>query len=191
MDAPAGITELLAAAGRGEPDALDQVFALVYGELRRLAHRQIRHGVPGETIDTTALVHEAYLRLTRNQGLALRDRSHFFALSARSMRQILVDLARERTALKRGGGRPLEPLDEERIAVEERADEILGLDQALERLAAVDERLARLVELRFFAGLSVEEVAELLGVSDRTVKRDWRKARAFLHLEMTGRDGPA
>ena len=174
------VTELLSASSRGDREARERLFSLVYGELRALAHRQLRRAVPGETMNTTALVHEAYLKIARPGGTA-RDRGHFFAIAARAMRQILVDQARERTAQKRGGGQRLEVLHEEAVTLDARAGEIVALDGALERLAALDERLSHLVELRFFAGLSVEETAEVLSVSDRTVKRDWRKARTFLH----------
>jgi RNA polymerase sigma factor (TIGR02999 family) len=196
-DTPGEITLLLAAARDGERDAMDRVFGLVYRELRSLAHRQLGYGQRDGTLQTTALVHEAYLKLARRETLELRDRAHFFALAARAMRQILVDYARERLAQKRGGGALVLELDEGRSAASSPDDgpfasdaEVLALDAALTRLATLDERLGKLVELRFFGGLSVEETAKLLAVSDRTVKRDWRRARAFLHVELAGTPPP-
>jgi RNA polymerase sigma factor (TIGR02999 family) len=183
-DAANEVTRLLAAVRAGEPAAMDQVFGLVYGQLRALARRQRRRGPHGATLGTTALVHEAYLKLAHREGLALQDRAHFFALAARAMRQILVDYARERQTLKRGGGVPALPFDDERPAAGGEALDVLSLDDALSKLGRLDDRLVRLVELRFFAGLSIEETAELLGVSERTAKRDWQRARAFLHHEL-------
>jgi RNA polymerase sigma factor (TIGR02999 family) len=182
---PAGeVTLLLAAARGGDRDAFDRVYALVYGELRRIAHGQLRHGLRDPTLSTTALVHEAYLKLVPHADAPLADRQHFFALAARAMRQILVDAARRRQADKRGGEAARVELDELEVAAATRAAEFVALDEALARLESVDERLTRLVELRFFAGLSMAELAELLEVSERTLGRDWRRARAFLQLEM-------
>jgi RNA polymerase sigma factor (TIGR02999 family) len=178
------ITELLAAWRGGDRDAAARLMPLVYDELRALARRQLG-GRGGETLRTTALVHEAYLKLGRRSRLVVEDRHHFFAIAARAMRQLVVDHARRRVATKRGGAeRPLS-LDEAEIPIVERAADILALDDALERLAEVDESLSRVVELRFFAGLSVEETAGALDCSPRTVKRDWQKARAFLYRELT------
>ena len=178
------ITSLLAAVGEGDQAAFDRLFSRVYAELRRLASRQLQASPPQQTLATTALVHEAYLKLSADARWSTRDRSHFFALAARAMRQILIDHARRRTRQKRGGvGAPLS-LDMAEIPVLDRAEELLALDEALERLAAVDPELARLVEWRFFAGLSVEEIASTLEVSDRTVKRQWRVARAFLYQQL-------
>jgi RNA polymerase sigma factor (TIGR02999 family) len=161
------------------------VFAVLYDELRAIAHRQLRQAPSGETLSTTGLVHEAYLKLSRGAGWSARDRSHFFALSARAMRMILIDQARARVSEKRGSGlRPLD-LEDVQIPVEERAAELLALDEALDKLGSVDEELARLVEWRFFAGLSVEEIAEISGRSVRTVKRHWQTARAFLYQELS------
>jgi RNA polymerase sigma factor (TIGR02999 family) len=153
-------------------------FEALYDELHALAHRQVRRSRPGATLSTTALLHEAYLKLEGVDRVAGRE--HFFALAARAMRQVLVDHARERAAQKRGGGKIVVTLGGDEPAVEADADELLALDSALSELASVDGRLARVVELRFFAGLSVEETAAALGTSTATVKRDWRAARAFL-----------
>lgn len=153
-------------------------FAALYDELHALAHRQVRRSRPGETLRTTALLHEAYLKLAR--GATANDRHHFFALAARAMRQVLVDHARRQSAGKRGGGQVITTLGDETPAVQADAADLLAIDTALARLLAADERLGRVVELRFFGGLSVEETAETLGTSPATVKRDWRAARAFL-----------
>jgi RNA polymerase sigma factor (TIGR02999 family) len=158
-----------------------ELFAAVYGELKRLAHGQLARG-PRGTLSTTALVHEAYLKL---RGSTVRDREHFFALAARAMRQVLVDYARERGAAKRGGELARVSLDGEALAIETLIDEVLAVDVALGRLEALDERLARLVEWRYFAGMTEPEIAAVLGVTDRTVRRDWQKARAFLYRELS------
>jgi RNA polymerase sigma factor (TIGR02999 family) len=178
------ITELLRAAEGGDRAALDEVFGVVYAELRKLARRQLQVTPVQHTLSTTALVHEAYLKLSVDARWSTRDRSHFFALAARAMRHILIDHARRRTRRKRGGPEAPLSLEDAQVPVHDRGEELLALDQALERLAAVDPELARLVEWRFFAGLSVEEVAQILEVSDRTVKRQWRAARAFLYQQL-------
>ncbi len=179
------ISRLLAAVGHGDPQALASLFTLVYDELRREAHRRRAYLRSGETLSTTALVHETYLKLVGAGRQDCRDRTHFFALAARVMRQILIDDARRRLAEKRGGGeRP--SLDAAEVGFDARAEELLALDEALTRLSSLDERLGHLVELRFYVGLSVEETAEILQLSPRTVKRDWRKARAFLHRSLSG-----
>jgi RNA polymerase sigma factor (TIGR02999 family) len=180
------ITEALAAARLGDRDAFNTVFSAVHGELRRLARAQKRRHSPDATLDTTALVHETYLKLALPANLAVEDRGHFFALAARAMRQILVTSARRRQAQKRGGGEsPLsirEPAGEAALSAASPfpLPELLAIHQSLERLEEMDPELARPVELRFFAGLTEEEVAELRGVSSRTVRRDWQAARAFL-----------
>ncbi len=176
------ITSLLAAMGEGDAPARDRLFNLVYGELRVRARQQLARLRPGETLDTTALVHEAYLKVAPRSAIPYADRVHFFAIASRAMRHIVVDYARRGSAQKRGAGAMLMQLDDDDVSVgtADHADELLALDAALERLAAVDERLARVVELRFFGGLSVEETADVLHSSPRTVKRDWRKARMFL-----------
>jgi RNA polymerase sigma factor (TIGR02999 family) len=160
------------------------VVPLVYARLRRIAHGQLARRGRGQTLDTTSLVHEAYMDLVEETGVAWQDRSHFFAICARAMRRILVDYARERTAQKRGGGKPHVTLEPERLGVEQQADQVLAVDRALESLAGFNERLARLVECRYFAGMTEEETAETLGVSLRTVQRDWTRARAWLLKEL-------
>jgi len=177
-------TWLLLQWRQGAPGSLDRLFPLVYEELRRLARRQLGPGGSGHTLDTTGLVHEAYLKLVDRSRVEVHDRGHFFALAAKAMRQIIVDSARRRAAGKRGGGAPATALDEHDVAAAERSDEVVAVEEALTRLEALDPRLGNVVEMRFFAGLSVEEIAEALGTSPRTVKRDWQKARAFLYLEI-------
>jgi RNA polymerase sigma factor (TIGR02999 family) len=182
---PAGeVTRLLSAAQSGDREAFDRAYDLVYGELRRIAHGQLRRGGRDPTLSTTALVHEAYLKLLPHSDAPMADRQHFFALAARAMRQILVDAARRRQADKRGGAELRVDAEDVDLPVAQRAAEFIAIDEALERLETLDEPLARLVELRFFVGLSVQELAELLGVSERTVGREWRRARAFLQLEL-------
>jgi RNA polymerase sigma factor (TIGR02999 family) len=179
------ITELLAAWRGGDRGAVDRLMPLVYEQLRALAHRQVS-GRNGRTLQTTALVHEAYLKLARHSHLVIQDRHHFFAVAAKAMRQLVVDHARRRLAEKRGGR--LQPISIDVVGLPdgERAAELVALDEALNRLSQLDESLSRVVELRFFAGFSVEETATVLGCSPRTVKRNWRKARALLHAELTG-----
>jgi len=173
------VTELVRAAGRGDVDALRTLFAAVYDELKRLAHRQLAVS-PNPTINTTGLVHETYLKLVQPDRLRLNDRGHFFATAARAMRQIVVDHARRRLADKRGAAVQPVTLDEQIGADALDPSQLVHLDDALWRLQQLEPRLAELVELRFFAGLSVEQVAELRDVAPRTVIRDWRRARAYL-----------
>jgi RNA polymerase sigma factor (TIGR02999 family) len=177
------ITGLLAAWRKGDRAAFDKLLPLVYDQLRFLARRQLA-GQDRRTLQTTDLVHDAYLKLAAHSRLNIQDRRHFFAIAARAMRQLVVDHARRQATQKRGGPIRDLPFEEGQMALDERAVEIVAMDEALDRLAAVDERLSRVVELRFFGGLSVEETAEILDSSPRTVKRDWRKARAFLHGEL-------
>ena len=179
------ITQLLAAWRNGDSNAARSLVPLVYEELRLIARRQLG-GNRTETLRTTALVHEAYLKLGRRSQLAVEDRHHFFAIAGKAMRQLIVDHARRRAAEKRGGQVPLVALEDADAPVAARAAEIVALNEALDRLTAVDPWLGRVVELRFFAGLSVEETADALDCSPRTIKRDWRKARAFLHRELAG-----
>jgi RNA polymerase sigma factor (TIGR02999 family) len=181
MSAEGEITRLLAELRGGDRSALDRLFPLVYRELHAAAHRQLVHARPGETLNTTALVHEAYLKLAGASRPDWNDRRHFFAVAARAMRQIVVDYARHLTAGKRGGGATVLDLDPAMLPAPERAAELVALDEALDELGGLNERLARVVELRFFAGLSVDETGEALELSPRTVKRDWEKARAYLY----------
>lgn len=178
------ITRLLRAAADGDSAAHQELFTLVYDELRRLARRQLARAAGIETLSTTAVVHEAYLKLSAESRWSARDRSHFYALAARTMRHVLIDYARRGSRQKRGGHAVPVSLDEERVAMNPRADELFRLDDALTRLEAADPALARIVEWRFFGGLSVDEIADTLEISSRTVKRHWRVARAFLHREL-------
>lgn len=179
------VTRLLHAARDGDHDALGRLLPLVYDELRRIARRQLR-GASGGTLSATVVVHEAFLKLGGTGGFHVRDRGHFMAVAATAMRQVAIDHARERLAQKRGGGAAHTLLDGHDLPVESRAEELLELDQALTRLAALDTRTARVVELRFFAGLDVDETARALEISTATVKREWRRARAFLYRELGG-----
>jgi RNA polymerase sigma factor (TIGR02999 family) len=182
------ITEALAALNRGTPEAMDRLMSLVYRELKRIAHRQLAAEPGGHTLSTTAVVHEAYLRLAEQSRAQWVDRGQFFALAARTMRRVLIDYARQHQAARRGGpGRSavalelLEHGDSPAISVPQRADSLLALDEALEALSRADQRLARVVECRFYAGLTEVETAEALGISQSTVARDWQMARAWLH----------
>ena len=172
-----------------DPGSLDvnELLPVVYQELRRLAAGYIRHEKPGQTLQPTALVHEAYLRLLKDRPGRWQNRAHFCAIAAHSMRQILIERARARGASKRGGARHRITLDEGLLAGEDRSVDLLALDEALERLAALDPEQARLVELRFFGGLTVEETAEAMNISPATVKRHWTIAKAWLTRELEGR----
>ena len=185
------VTKVLLAARPGDSAAAEELLPLVYDELRRLAGQQMAREAPGQTLQPTALVHEAYLRLVGPRDMAWQNRGHFFAAAARAMRQILVNRAHKRRAAKHGGGRVRVNLQEiEPTAGEPPEDVLFALDEALDQLADVAPRPAQIVMLRYFAGLSVEETAEALGISPRTVKRDWRFARAWLHSEIS-EDEPA
>jgi RNA polymerase sigma-70 factor (ECF subfamily) len=177
-------TDLIETAEHGDATALDQLFPRVYDELRMLARRRLADEQRHDTLQTTALVHEVYLRLVDDTRVTERGRAYFFAAASRAMRQILVDRARRRLAIKRGDGAELVSLDEEQAAVDAYAVELVELDDALTRLAERSPRHARVVELRYFAGLNVERTAEVLGVSPRTVKSDWAMARAWLFSEL-------
>jgi RNA polymerase sigma factor (TIGR02999 family) len=185
------VSVLLASASAGEREAFDRVFKLVYDELRRLA-RQVRRGRASDTLSTTALVHEAYLRLLPSRGLAWEGRSHFMAVAARAMRQVLVRAAERHATAKRGGGQADLSLDEsahrplQSDATMVDPTRLLALDSAVAQLEAFSPRQARVVECRFFAGLSVEETAQALAISEPTVKRDWSAARAWLAREVAG-----
>ena len=181
---PADITELLLAHGGGDAAALDRLVPLVYDDLRRIARGQLRRRRPGDTLNTTGLVHEAYVRLVDQTRASWRDRGHFFAVSAIAMRQIVVDHARRRMRAKRGGDRVTVPLDDVQEPAAREAGRILEIDEALEKLAKVDRRLVQVVECRYFAGLTEEETAAALGVSVRTAQREWFKARAWLRQEL-------
>lgn len=180
----ADVTELLSALANGSPSAAEKLIPLVYDELKRLARAFMRRERPDHTLQTTALVHEAYLRLVRQEAVDWRGRSHFFAISAHLMRQVLIDYARAHLRKKRGGATVVLPLDDALVFSPEHSEELLKLDEALGRLARVDARQSRIVELRFFGGLRVEETAEYLGISPKTVKRDWAVAKAWLHGEL-------
>jgi RNA polymerase sigma factor (TIGR02999 family) len=177
------ISQLLADWATHDPAARDRLMSIVYRELRRLAHHYMRGERAGHTLDTTALVNEAYLRLAGIDAMQWRDRAHFFAMAATLMRRALVDYARQRAREKRGAGISVTSLDENAVAPQAAVD-VLALDEALARLAAVDPQQSRVVELRFFTGLSVEETAEAMGISPATVKRDWATAKLWLYHEL-------
>jgi RNA polymerase sigma factor (TIGR02999 family) len=185
---PGEITRLLASISEGDRQALNRLIPVVYAELRSLAHRQLARIRPGDTLQTTALVHEAYLKLLGTASPEWRDRRHFFAVASRAMRQITVDYARMQSAQKRGGGTAALTLDEQHLPIADRAHDLVLLDSALTELESLSERPAQVVELRFFGGLSIEEAAAVMNVSERTVKREWQKARAFL-FDAFRRDG--
>jgi len=178
------VTELLASWSRGDVKAREELIPLVYAELRRLANSYLRRERSDHTLQPTALVHEAYLRLIAQREIHWKDKGHFFAITAQLMRRILVDHARGHLAEKRGSGMAKVPLDDALVMTRERPGKLLALDESLSRLAQVDPRQAQIVELRVFAGLSVEEAAEFLGISLATVKRDWRMAKAWLSREI-------
>ncbi len=184
------ITQLLVGWRMGDQAALDLLTQAVQAELRQIAQRALRRQPRGQTLQTADLVNEAYLRLLSQTDIAWQNRAHFFAVAARAMRFVLVDRARARQGAKRGGGEERITLDEAAFAVPSqsgnRMEDILALNDALERLAAFDEQKSRIVEMRYFAGMSVEEVAEALGVAAITVKREWARARAWLYRELGG-----
>lgn len=184
--APDEVTALLDAWAGGDRSALDRLLPLVHEELHRLAHRHLKNERSDHSLQTTALVNEAYLRLVGQDRMRWQNRSHFFAIAAQMMRRILIDHARRIAYAKRGGGAKKVSLDEACVVADERAEELVALDDALQSLAQVDERKSRVIELRYFGGLSVEETAEVLGVHPDTVTRDWRRAKAFLRREMAG-----
>lgn len=184
---PAGsgrITRLLLACRQGDEEAYRQLMSLVYADLRRIACRQLKRQQPQVTLNTTGLVHELYLKLLGRVRVPCRDRSHFLALSARAMRQIIVDYARSRNTQKRRAASPHIRFDEARLAADRQAGMLVALDEALAGLAELDERLIRVVECRYFAGYSEQETAEALAVCTRTVQRDWKRARAWLKHEI-------
>jgi RNA polymerase sigma factor (TIGR02999 family) len=181
---PREVTQLLIDWRNGDQAALDKLMPLVYEELRRIAHRYMRRERPGHTLQTTALVNEAYLRLVGNRNVEFQDRAHFFAVAAQVMRHLLVDYARSRKYAKRGGSARRVTLDEAAVVSPGHDDQLLALDQALVKLASIDQRKSKLVEMRYFGGLNTEETAEVLGVSAITVKREWQKAKAWLYREI-------
>lgn len=186
MSSPAehDVTRLLLELSAGGADALSQIMPLVYAELRQIAERSLRRERAGHTLNATALVNEAYLKLVDQQRVQWQNRAHFFAVAARMMRRILVDHARAHQRLKRGGARERLPLDAALEFADEHGPDLCALDEALDRLAQFDPRGGRIVELRFFAGLTIEEAAEVLGASPATVKRDWTAAQAWLRREL-------
>ena len=179
------VTHLLARLREGETQAWDELLPLVYEELRRLSRGQRRKARPYQTLNTTALVHEAYLKLAvRDEPASFQDRQHFFRVAARAMRDVAVDYARHQQAEKRGGGEARATLDEAIVAGEKRLSEVLAVEDALQRLEKLDARQAQVVELRYFAGFSIPETADILGISPATVKREWAAARAWLYRAM-------
>lgn len=182
---PPDITQLLVESRDGNPEAVAKLLPFVYDELRALAAQHLRGQPPGQSLQATMLVHEVFLRLVDQTKTVADDRAHFLAVASKAMRSVLVDHVRRRTAQKRGGDRKRVPLDEAVAAYQARSGDLIALDEALTQLAAADEQQGKIVELRFFGGLSVEETAESLGVSKRTVERDWRMARAWLRNKLS------
>lgn len=185
MSVPDGeVTLLLTELREGNPEAANRLMPLIYSELRRMAGSYMQRERPGHTLQATALVNEVYMRLAGGQPAPWQNRAHFFAIAAHAMREVLLDYARRRTAGKRGGkdAQKVE-IDAEFLSVSPKIENVIAIDEALERLARIDPRQSRLIELRFFAGLSVEEAAEVMGVSPVTIKREWRSAKAWLHRE--------
>ena len=182
---PHELTQLLVAWGNGDEGARDRLMSVVHQELHRLAHHYMRRESPGHTLQTSDLVNEAFLRLVDQRDVQWRNRAHFFGIAAQIMRRILVDYARSRHYVKRGGGTTEIPLDDALVISNERNAEVVALDEALERLSDFDKRKSQIVELRCFGGLSVDETAEVLGVSPGTIIRDWTLAKAWLRREMS------
>ncbi|MCH8147088.1 MAG: sigma-70 family RNA polymerase sigma factor [Planctomycetes bacterium] len=185
---PGQVTQLLGSVSCGDQKALSELLAVVYSELKTLAAAKMRMERPDHTLQPTALVHEAFMRLVGQENLNWNSRTHFFGAAAEVMRRVLVDHARQRKSEKRGGGRPSASLDEALVVFETRSADLLELDSALKRLAELDPRQSRIVELRFFGGLSTAQVAKVVEVSERTVERDWRLARAWLMDDLGGRE---
>lgn len=184
MEATGEITRLLGVANQGDPEAMRSVLTLLYDRLRVIARRELAREEGGHTLETDGLVNEAFLRLVGVNRMQFRDRDHVLATAARMMRRVLIDYADRRRAQKRGSGEISVPLDESLMAIEEHVDELRALDEALDRLGAINSRHAQVVECRFFAGLSVDETAAALSLSPATVKRDWIAARAWLNREL-------
>src|SRR3989442_13206909 len=179
------VTQLLIEWSNGDRAALDKLLPLIYGQLRRLAHRYMSREHPGHTLQTTAVVNEAYLRLINRKRVRWQNRAHFFAIAAQLMRSILVDHARSHAYAKRGGGARKMALDEAMVISQQRAAEVVALDDALKQLAEIDPQQSRIVELRFFGGLTIEETAEVLALSPATIKREWSTAKAWLYHELS------
>jgi RNA polymerase sigma factor (TIGR02999 family) len=188
---PQEITQLLLSWSKGDAAALEQLVPLVYPELRKLARRYMRKENPAHTLQTSALINEAYLRLVDQQHVQWQDRGHFFAVATQVMRHILIDHARKYRYSKRGSGAQRVPLDEVASLGQQRAVDLVALDDALTNLARIDERKSKIVALRFFGGLSVEETAEVMKLSAVTVMREWRTAKAWLHHEISRTEGPS
>ena len=179
------VTTLLSAIGQGRPEALGELYALLYPELHRLAHSRVRRSGDMTLLDTTSLVNESYLRFEKSGAVTFRDRSQFMAYAARVMRSVVVDVVRKRQAERRGGDSAHVELDEEHVGTADpREDEILRVHESLEELGAIDARLVKVVEMRYFAGMTEAEVAAALGLGVRTVARDWEKAKLFLHASL-------
>ncbi len=189
-DAASQVTRLLGVIESGDPSGINRLLPLVYEELRKLASARLGAESPGQTLQATALVHEAYLRLVKEDGARWQSRAHFFAAAAEAMRRILVERARRRGRVRHGGGRARLAIEHLEAATEDGTVDLVELDEELTRLAGLDARLARVVELRYFGGLTVEHVAELTGVSERTVKRDWEFARAWLYSRLADGEAP-
>jgi RNA polymerase sigma factor (TIGR02999 family) len=184
------VTRILQSVESGDPKAADELLLLLYGELRKLAASKMARELPGQTLQPTALVHEAWLRLTGKENIRWHGRAHFFGAAAEAMRRILVDNARRKHALRHGGGRQRVDIEEVEISAPEKDDELLAMSESLEKFAAVDQAKAELVKLRYFAGLTIEESAEILGISVPTANRWWTYARAWLYRDMRD-DSPA
>jgi len=179
------VTRLLGQLRAGKQDVADQLVPLIYDELRRIASAQMRRERPDHTLQATAVVHEAYMRLAGEQEVPWQNRAHFFAIAAKTMRRVLMDYARQRHAGRRGGeGARKVDIDAELLVGDDRLEDVIALDEVLGRLSEMDPEQGRIVELRFFAGLNVEETAEVMGISARTVKREWRSAKAWLSREL-------
>jgi RNA polymerase sigma factor (TIGR02999 family) len=178
------LNQLLLDYRNGDRSAFDRLVPLVYSDLRRIARAHLRRAPAGRTLDTNGVVHEAWMKLVDQSRVDWQDRNHFLAVAARAMRQVVTDYARRRGAGKRGGGAPYVEFDESRLAVVDQAEWLLTVEQALKRLGSHDQRLVRVIECRFFAGLSEEETAEAMGISLRTAQRDWLRARAWLREEL-------
>ena len=182
---PQEVTQLLVAWRGGDQQALEKLMPLVYDELRRIASRYMKREHPGHTLQTTALVNEAYLRMVGQQNVDWQNRAHFYAVAASVMRHLLVDHARANGRVRRGGNPQQVTLDEAAVVSEQKGEELLALDEALTKLNEIDERKVKIVELRYFSGLSAVETADVLGVSEITVKREWLKAKAWLYRELS------